>query len=132
MKKSLFYAGLVVLPFIGYEVDLWEYGKRTQLGQTFNPFSTTLFVILAELLFVAFLFWLSRQASGLRMPVALAAIIMVLGLAVICIPLLFPVSLAPSAVFFVTWLPVHRSIAGAYLFVNGSAALLWKPKATST
>ncbi|MEN6570542.1 MAG: hypothetical protein ABFD24_01740 [Anaerolineaceae bacterium] len=132
MKKVLFYAGLVVLPFIGYELDLWEYSQRTQLGQTFNPFPMTLWVILTELLFAALLFWLARQTPGLRMPVALAAIVMVLGLAVVCIPLLFPVSLTPSATFFVTWLPVHRSIAGAFLFITGLAALIWNPKSAST
>lgn len=128
MKKILFYAGLVVLPFIGYGLDLWEYSQRTQLGQTFNPFPTTFFVILADLLFAALLFWLARQAPRLRMPAALAAIVMVVGLAIVCIPLLFPVSLTPSAAFFVTWLPVHRSIAGAFLFVTGLAGLLFNPK----
>lgn len=131
MKKVSFYAGLVALPVIGYGLDVWNAALRTWLSQTFNPFPMTLWVIITELLFAALLFWPARQTPGLRMPVALAAIVMVLGLVVVCIPLLFPVSLTPSATFFVTWLPVHRSIAGAFLFVTGLAALIWKPKSIS-
>ena len=132
MKKVLFYIGLVVLPVAGYGIDLWRKGLRTQLSQTFNPFPITPWVILLDLFFAALLLWLAREKTGMRMPAALATIVMVVGLAIVCIPLLLPVSLTPSAAFFVTWLPVHRSIAGAFLFVTGLAGLLLKPKSAST
>lgn len=128
MRKILMYAGLIILPFIGYWIDLWNNDLHSQISQTFNPFPTIVFTILFDIVFAAIVFWLVRQTARTAIPAIAAVIYAFLGLAVICIPLLFTTSLFVSTQFFTSWLPVHRSIAGAILFVTGLAALFWRPK----
>ncbi len=128
VKRILFYIGWVLLPFIGYWIDLWNNDLHSQISQTFNPFPTIVFTILFDIVFAAIVFWLVRQTARTTIPAIASVIYAFLGLAVICIPLLFLTSLSVSTQFFTSWLPVHRSIAGAILLVSGLAGLFWRPK----
>jgi NAD/NADP transhydrogenase beta subunit len=128
MKRTFFDVGLIVLPFLGYGMDLWKDQLRTQISQTFNPFPPILLMILSDIVFAAVAFWLTQQTQVTHIPAGVAAILLIAGLAVVCIPLLSRMSCSGSAQFFVSWMPVHHSIAGVFLFIMGLVALIWKSK----
>jgi hypothetical protein len=90
--------------------------------------SPILLMILSDIVFAAVAFWLTQQTQVTHLPAGIAAILLIAGLAVVCIPLLSRMSCSGSAQFFVSWMPVHRSIAGAFLFIMGLVALIWKSK----
>ena len=128
MKKVLFYVLLVLLPFIGYGIDLEGENFKKGLSATFDLWPLVVFSILADIVFAAIVFWLVRQSAKTHISAAAAIIFTLLGLAVICIPLLFKTNLGALTQYFPPLLPDHRSIASAFVLITSLAALIWKPK----
>jgi RsiW-degrading membrane proteinase PrsW (M82 family) len=128
-NRTLFLISLVALPFFGIGIDLLRtfLFSLTSTSTTRFPF-LLLFDAIISILFMLAVFWLSGQAQKNTLSKIFAVILAMLGLYIVFIPLLNGTIFVPAQFFPHVFgsIQVHRTLAGALLFVIGILKIIPK------
>jgi hypothetical protein len=125
-KKGPFIFCLAIFPLLATGFDLL---RRAIVEEYSKSFSTIpyplLFDILAPVLLVGCIVWLSRQSEGIIQPRAIWAVFVILGFYIVTIPLirgtiLLPTKFLPGIMG--SWQP-YRTLAGAFWIILGVGKL---------
>lgn len=121
-KKMQFLAGLILLPFLGTGLDILRDILVSWYSMTFSRIPYVLiFDAAASILFIGLVVWLSLQAQSRNFKKGPALLLILLGLFIVCIPLLRGTFLLPAAFLpslFGSW-QSYRTLAGAFWFILG-------------
>lgn len=130
IKKILYYSGLVILPFMGIGLDYVRDSLLKNFTQTFSTFPSRIFLVLANILMISMIIWLSVQIQKFALSKIFAVIALIAGFYIVCIPILY--GYVPMLFPEFMTVAIFRPFAGAFLFIAGLINILPRKKEGNT
>lgn len=129
MKKLLYYASLVLLPFFGIGLDFLTQTLRHYTGLTFNTVPINLFYVGANILLMLFVILLSINLTKIPLSKPISLIFLISGLVIVGEPILFLIGFDPLR-FLLSFagFPIYTYLAGAFLFIAGMINIFFRKK----
>ena len=129
MKKLLYCSSIVILPILGSGLDFMREALRHYTGQTFNVLPITLFYVVANILFMSMVIWLSVQLLKNSLSKLFSLVLLILGLLIVGEPILFGTGFDPLRfILAFAGFPIYTYLAGAFLFIAGVINILSRKK----
>lgn len=122
IRKVQFYLGLILLPFLGMGLDFL---RDILISWNSKTFSLTPYILIydaaAAIIFIGLIVWLSLLSQTQNIKKGPALLLMLLGLYIVCIPLVRGTFLLPASFLSKIFgsLQPYRTLAGAFWLILG-------------
>ncbi|KAF0111344.1 MAG: hypothetical protein FD147_951 [Chloroflexi bacterium] len=120
MKKLFYSSSIVILPILGIGLDSLREVIRKHTSLPINVVPITVFFVLANILFMSVVIWLSVQLSKNSFSKPISLILLISGLFIVGQPVLFGTGVDPIRfILAFAGFPIYTYLAGAFLFITG-------------